>query len=78
MLFTIVLTVLVTVLCLLFGVLLGAKMYDLFGWRFICAAGPLVAFAIGVGFGIRHIGLTAGIIAGAIGAVGSAVALFKD
>ena len=78
MILTVVLTILVTVICLLFGFLLGVKFFDLFGSRFTALAGPVAAFAIGVGFGIKHLGLTAGIIAGVIGAVGSAVALFRS
>lgn len=78
MLITIVASFLVTVVCVLFGTIVGVKFYELFGWRWVAAVGPLTALATGVGFGIRHLGLTAGIIAGCIGAVGSAVALWRD
>jgi hypothetical protein len=78
MLLTICLTVLITILCLLFGFIVGVKFYDLFGWRWIAAVGPVASLAIGIGFGIKHLGLTAGIIAGVIGALGCGYALFKD
>lgn len=78
MILTFVLGILVTILCLLFGYLLGVKFFDLFGYRLMAAAGPIAALAIGIGFGIKHLGLTAGIIAGVIGALGSAVALYRS
>ncbi len=78
MLLTICATFLVTIVCVLFGTIVGAKFYDIFGWRWIAIVGPLTALATGIGFGVRHLGLSAGLIAGCIGAVGAAIALFRE
>lgn len=77
MLFVIVITFLISLLCLFFGLLLGVKMADLFGVPALAAVGPLAALAIGIGFGLQRIPFEAGITAGIIGALGSAVALLK-
>lgn len=73
-----ILSFFVTLLSLLFGVLVGVKFYDLFESRIAALVGPIAALALGLAFGIREIGLWAGLLAGAIGAAGSAIALFRN
>jgi hypothetical protein len=77
MVLTLVVTLLVTLLCLLFGTILGVKMAQLFNWVPACAIGPVTALAIGVGFGLTHLPLLAGLIAGAVGAIGAAIILAR-
>lgn len=77
MVLVVVLTFLVTIICGLFGTVLGVKMAQLFDWAPACAIGPLAALAIGVGFGLVHLPLLAGLIAGIVGAAGSIIALFR-
>lgn len=74
----IVLTVLISILCVLLGWILGVKFAELFDCRWMALVGPLAALAIGLGFGMRDLGLTAGAIAGGIGLVGSIIALIRS
>jgi hypothetical protein len=76
-LLTVVVTFLVTVLCVLFGTILGVKMAQLFNYLPACLIGPLAALAIGLGFGLTHLPFLAGLIAGVIGCAGSAIILAR-
>lgn len=73
----IVVTVLVTLICVLFGTVIGVKMAELFDWVPACALGPIAAFAVGLGFGLTRIPLPAGLIAAVIGAIGSCIIMFR-
>lgn len=70
-------TILVSIICVLFGTVLGVKMAELFNWVPAAAIGPLAAFAVGLGFGVTRLPLAAGLIAAVIGAVGSTIAMFR-
>lgn len=72
-----ILTFLVTLVCVLFGTVLGVKMVHLFDEPWMFLTGPVAALLIGVGFGLTHLPLLAGLFAGLVGAVGSVVALYR-
>lgn len=74
----VVLTVLISILCVLLGWILGVKFAELFDCSWAAAIGPIAALAIGLAFGLRDLGLVAGAIAGGIGFVGSIVALIRS
>lgn len=67
-----------TILSLLFGWLLGVKFYELFDCRCAALVGPAAALALGIAFGIKGLGPAAGIVAGTIGAIGCAIALYRQ
>ena len=73
-----VLTVLISILSVLLGWILGVKFAELFDCKWMAAVGPIAALAIGLGFGMRDLGLLAGATAGGIGFVGSIIALIRS
>lgn len=71
------LSFLVTMLCLLFGFVLGLKLSELFDSPYAGLLGPASALALGLAFGVRDLGFFWGLAAGLIGAAGSAYVLFR-
>ncbi|MBY0359552.1 MAG: hypothetical protein K2W82_16225 [Candidatus Obscuribacterales bacterium] len=77
MLLTIIITVLLTLLCMFFGILLAGKLVNLFGNAYLALLGPFVSLLVGIGFGLKHIPLGAGITAGVISALGALFVIAK-
>lgn len=77
MLLTLIITVLLIFASMFFGILLAGKLVNLFDNAYLALFGPFVSFLIGLGFGLKHIPLAAGITAGVISALAAMFVIAK-